>query len=101
MGEGCALSEFMRLALPESPLLIKNASQELLKDPAFCLSAVRLNGDVIRYFDDALRADRGLALEAIRQFPAALQHISEELQRNIEFCHDAVRENKLSLKYIP
>merc|ERR1712232_908445 len=99
--EMCGLSEFMLLALPRHSHLIQNGNQALLNDPAFCLAVVKLDGDAIRYFDHRLRADRRLALEAIRQCPAALQHVSEELRINIEFCHEAVRENKAAIKHIP
>merc|ERR1712046_305487 len=56
-------------------------------------------GDALQHASKELRADREVALEAVKSDGHALQYISEELQGDREIVLEAVKSNGYSVRY--
>ncbi|WAM04215.1 DUF4116 domain-containing protein [Mycoplasmopsis cynos] len=78
---------------------LQYVSEELKKDKAFMLEAVKRNYGALWYASDELKRDKDVVLEAVKQSDWALQYVSEELIKNKEFIFKIIKINPYIILY--
>mmetsp|Transcript_115656 Transcript_115656/g.258446 ORF Transcript_115656/g.258446 Transcript_115656/m.258446 type:complete len:373 (+) Transcript_115656:76-1194(+) len=73
------------------PEVLRHAAPHLLEDKAFCIDAMRVSqGAALRFAAEAMRADRDVVAEAVRQDPLQLRHASASLRTDGLLVRDAM-----------
>ena len=85
--------------LPESDLVLKNASKEETENKEFVLNAVSKHGIELQYASKDLRNDRDVVMAAVENDGTALRYASDNLKNDRHLVYAALTNDYRALKY--
>ena len=79
--------------------LIQNISARLRNDQSFIMAAVRINGEMLKYASDDMKANKEIVMAAVRLNGTALDYASDDMKSNKEIVIAAVQNFGISLRF--